>query len=178
MCLPGTEDWFPDAANHRWGYYSARMRSAIAMANRTGPAMEFSGTSFTTAVWEEPLGFSEGIPAPLPPVNIGHFASSVSIKIVARFCRLHRCGLVGSASWRSAAARVNDGGQRGQVAALLQCVQPLILMCYCLPGSTPIQPVWLCLCLAVSYLLSTLLQTLAPSTSFRSTLTATMRTRQ
>jgi hypothetical protein len=38
-----TEDWMPDASSHRWSYYSARMRSAIALSNRTGPEQEFAG---------------------------------------------------------------------------------------------------------------------------------------
>lgn len=38
-----TEDWMPDSASHRWSYYAARMRSAIALSNRTGPEQEFSG---------------------------------------------------------------------------------------------------------------------------------------
>ena len=38
-----TEDWMPDSASHRWSYYSARMRSAIALSNRTGPEQEFAG---------------------------------------------------------------------------------------------------------------------------------------
>ena len=41
--LRRTEDWMPDSASHRWSYYAARMRSAIALSNRTGPAQEFSG---------------------------------------------------------------------------------------------------------------------------------------
>lgn len=38
-----TEDWMPDSASHRWSYYSARMRSAIQLSNRTGPEQEFAG---------------------------------------------------------------------------------------------------------------------------------------
>ena len=37
-----TEDWMDDSATSRWSYYSARLRSAIALSNRTG-AGEFSG---------------------------------------------------------------------------------------------------------------------------------------
>ena len=38
-----TEDWMHDSASHRWSYYAARMRSAIALSNRTGPEQEFAG---------------------------------------------------------------------------------------------------------------------------------------
>ena len=38
-----TEDWMPDSSSHRWSYYAARMRSAIALSNRTGPEQEFAG---------------------------------------------------------------------------------------------------------------------------------------
>ena len=37
-----TEDWMPDSASHRWSYYSARMRSAIALSNYS-EGMSFSG---------------------------------------------------------------------------------------------------------------------------------------
>ena len=30
--LRGQEDWMPDSASHRWSYYAARMRSAIALS--------------------------------------------------------------------------------------------------------------------------------------------------
>ena len=44
--LFGWQDWMPDSASYRWGYYAARMRSAIALTNlhsHDEPTMEFSG---------------------------------------------------------------------------------------------------------------------------------------
>lgn len=48
-----TEDWFSDVSSQRWSYYAARMRSAIALANRTG-TMEFSGYIVVQSSGQEP----------------------------------------------------------------------------------------------------------------------------
>ena len=37
-----TEDWMPDTSTHRWSYYAAKMRSAIALSEHRDD-MEFSG---------------------------------------------------------------------------------------------------------------------------------------
>ena len=44
----------PDADSHRWGYYSARMRSAIALSNHSG--LEFSGYIVTGSASGEQVG--------------------------------------------------------------------------------------------------------------------------
>jgi hypothetical protein len=50
-----TEDWMPDSASHRWSYYSARMRSAIALSNHSAE-MSFSGYIVTRSSGEQAGG--------------------------------------------------------------------------------------------------------------------------
>ena len=62
-----TEDWMPDSASHRWSYYSARMRSAIALSNYSDE-MIFSGYIVTRSSGQQQGGLLQ---RPLTMVGSG-----------------------------------------------------------------------------------------------------------
>ena len=62
-----TEDWMPDSASHRWSYYSARMRSAIALSNHSDE-MIFSGYIVTRSSGQQEGGLLQ---RPLTMVGSG-----------------------------------------------------------------------------------------------------------
>ena len=66
-----TEDWMPDSASHRWSYYSARMRSAIALSNHS-EGMSFSGYIVTRS-----SGGQEGGLLQRPLTMVGSGAKAV-----------------------------------------------------------------------------------------------------
>ena len=66
-----TEDWMPDSASHRWSYYSARMRSAIALSNYS-EGMSFSGYIVTRS-----SGGQEGGLLQRPLTMVGSGAKAV-----------------------------------------------------------------------------------------------------